>query len=99
LIPFTRQASKQVADLTTYYEDHGRLDAALNLLAALSHADTRLSRDAQSGLPAPRPYPKLARTGRLWIKEAPNWIAYRLSPLTILGVFHERADIPKRVDR
>jgi hypothetical protein len=49
-------------------------------------------------LPAPRPYPALAKPGRRWIIEGRYWIAYSLTtPPIISGVFYAMADIPNRV--
>lgn len=49
-------------------------------------------------MPAPRPYPQLARTGRAWIKEGRYWFSYTLeAPPVIAGVFFETANIPGRL--
>jgi hypothetical protein len=49
------------------------------------------------GLPAPRPYPELARPGQAWLKAGRYWIAYGTgAPPVILAVFFETADIPGR---
>jgi hypothetical protein len=49
-------------------------------------------------LPAPQPYPQLARPGRAWIKVSRYWIAYRITPppLTV-AVFYDMANIPGRL--
>ncbi len=53
--------------------------------------------DPEGGLPAPRPYPQLARDGEAWIQANTYWIAYsRTDPPVILGVFYATADIPGR---
>jgi hypothetical protein len=58
----------------------------------------RISAHPNRGLPAPRPYPGLARPGRAWIKSGRYWIAYRTRPrLLIVAVFYETADIPGRI--
>ena len=68
-----------------------------NLLAALREASGVIEADPAKGLPAPRPYPWLARAGQAWVKSGPYWIGYRQQPrLTIIAVFFETADIPGR---
>jgi len=60
------------------------------LLAALEDAELKIERDPSIGLPAPRPYPLLARLGRAWIRSGLYWIAYNTtSPPVIAGVFFE----------
>ncbi len=57
----------------------------------------KIERSPAAGLPAPRPYPEVARAGRAWIKAGRYWVSYRTTkPLVILGVFYEAADIPGR---
>ena len=52
----------------------------------------------EAGLPAPRPYPALAKVGRRWIIEGSYWISYSLTtPPAISGVFYAMADIPNRL--
>jgi hypothetical protein len=74
------------------------MQAAINLLAALERASRRIVEAPNAGLPAPRPYPSLARPGFRWVKEGPYWISYMavVAPI-IVGVYHEAADIPNRV--
>jgi len=74
-----------------------RIEAVRNLAAALAEAEARIEHDPGAGLPAPRPYPGLAREGRAWTKTGRYWIAYSMTvPPVILGVFHDSADIPGR---
>ena len=74
------------------------MQAAENLLAALERASERIVRSPNSGLPAPRPYPALARMDFRWIKEGPYWVAYMTgNDPVIAGVYHEAADIPNRI--
>ena len=69
-----------------------------NLLAALRAASNEIESNPAAGLPAPRPYPWLARPGQAWVKSGPYWIGYRQRPnLTINAVFFETADIPTRL--
>ena len=51
-----------------------------NLDAALDEAARRVERDPAAGLPAPRPYPALARPGQVWIKAGSYWIRYSTRP-------------------
>nr|WP_294527759.1 hypothetical protein [uncultured Rhodopila sp.] len=98
MIPISRRAGAQIRGLIAYFEELGRMQAAANLLAALERASTRILRLPDAGLPAPRPYPDLARLGFRWIKKGPYWIAYMAEGApTIVGVYHEAADIPNRV--
>ncbi|HEX4366898.1 MAG TPA: hypothetical protein VH023_08725 [Rhodopila sp.] len=49
-------------------------------------------------MPAPRPYPALARPDREWVKAGRYWIAYRTRPrVLIIAVFFETANIPDRM--
>ena len=69
-----------------------------NLLAAVDEAIAKIDQKQEAGLPAPRPYPELARPGRLWVKAGRYWVTYRTTePPIIVGVFHESADIPNRL--
>lgn len=99
MIPLSPEAEAQLDGLLTHYERLARIDAARNLLAALEAASARIERAPEAGLPAPRPYPSLARLGLRWIKERAYWIAYMDAgdgPI-IATIFHDRADIPNRV--
>lgn len=90
MIPFTRRAEQQLADLRDHYEDLGRIEAILNLLAAVEEASDVTERDPTAGLPAPRPYPQLARPGWAWIKARRYWFACGTTPaLVITAVFYE----------
>lgn len=67
------------------------------MAAAVAEAARLIERSPTAGLPAPRPYPALARPGQAWIKVGPYWVRYSTqTPLAITGVFYERADIPSR---
>lgn len=94
---YSAEAAAQVDELRRHYQSKGRLEAVRNLAAALVQAEAQIERDPTRGLPAPRPYPSLARPGRAWTKAGRYWIAYGTSsPPVILGVFYETADIPNR---
>lgn len=81
-----------------HYEALGRLEASIKLLDTLERAMARIGADPGAGLPAPRPYPALAKAGRRWIVEGSYWISYSLTkPPVISGVFHAMADIPDRI--
>lgn len=91
-------AQRQIIDLQRHYSALRRPDALRNLYAALLEAERRIERNPAAGLPAPRPYPDLARPGRRWVKAGPYWIAYRTTdPPVILAVFYETANIPGRL--
>jgi plasmid stabilization system protein ParE len=97
VIALSREAEGHVDRLIAHYEAKGRLEAASNLLKALERAKLRIARDPKAGLSAPRPYPALARAGRLWIIERRYWISYTtMNPPVISGVFYATADIPNR---
>ncbi len=69
-----------------------------NLLFALREARDAIQANPGGGLPAPRPYPTLARPGRHWIKSGRYWIAWRRHPVPkIVAVVYDQADIPNRV--
>ena len=97
MIGYTARAARQVAELREHYERERRLEASRNLDAVLDDAERRIERDPAAGLPAPRPYPTLARPGQAWVKVGPYWVRYSTrTPPVITGVFYERIDIPGR---
>jgi plasmid stabilization system protein ParE len=99
LISFSRQAAKQLANLRDHYEALDRLDAVRNLAAAMQQASDAIEHDPAAGLPAPRPYPQLARPGLAWVKAGRYWVAYTTAPrLLITGVFYDAANIPNRIE-
>lgn len=88
----------EVDALLDYYERLNRLEAAENLLATLERASFRISQNPEIGLPAPRPYARLAKLGLRRVKQAAYWIAYMVEPSQIIiGVYHEAADILNRM--
>ena len=93
------RAEWQVDDLLAHFERINRPEATRNLIRALRQAAARIERAPDAGLPAPRPYPALASLGLRWIKEGAYWISYTYDggDPVIAGVFHEAADIPRRV--
>lgn len=98
MIPYTRRAARQVDDLLTHFMELERPEAMSNLLAALRDASTQIENAPGSGVPAPRPYPFLARPGRFWIKSGRYWVGYRRNPtLAIFAVFYDAANIPGRL--
>jgi len=97
LIPFSRQAAEQLAQLRDHYEALDRLDAVRNLAVAVQQASTAIECDPTGGLAAPRPYPQLAKPGRAWVKAGRYWVSYLTEPrLLITGIFYDAADIPRR---
>ena len=98
MIRLSRQAERQVAALLRHYTRLGRPEAKHNLIAAIDAAAVRIERNPGAGMPAPRPYPSLARRGRVWIKAGRYWVAYSTTdPPVIMAVFYATADIPGRV--
>jgi plasmid stabilization system protein ParE len=98
LIVLTPRAAQQVRALRQHYEKRGRPEATRNLVAAIESAWQQIVTNPAAGLPAPRPYPNVARRGRAWVQAGRYWIAYvtRPSP-AIVAVVYEAADIPRRV--
>jgi plasmid stabilization system protein ParE len=95
---YSPDAERQIDDLRRHYRERDRPEAVRNLIAALTKAEVRIESNPTAGLPAPRPYPSLARPGRAWIKVGSYWIAYSItSPPVILGVFYATANIPGRL--
>jgi plasmid stabilization system protein ParE len=95
---YSVEAEAQVDDLRRHYLARDRIEAVRNLIAALTEAEARIERDPSAGLAAPRPYPMVARPGRAWVKAGRYWIVYNTGrPRIIVGVFHDTADIPRRV--
>ena len=98
MIALSPEAEAQLDALIAHYEALGRVEASINLLNALERARVRISEAPEAGLPAPRPYPSLAKAGRRWIVEGAYWISYSLTtPPVISGVFYAMADIPNRL--
>lgn len=98
MISLSPEAEAQIDALIVRYEVLGRIEASINPLNALERAKVRISETPAMGLPAPRPYPALAKAGRRWIIEGHYWIAYSLTkPSIISGVFYATADIPNRL--
>ena len=98
MIAYTPRASRQVDSLIQHYEDRQCTGAIRALLAALDAAERKIESSPAAGLAAPRPYPRLARRGRAWIKAGRYWVAYSTTqPPVILAVFYETADIPSRL--
>jgi len=98
MIALSPEAEAQLDALIAHYEALGRVEASINLLNALERAMVRISEQTDAGLPAPRPYPSLAKAGRRWVIEGTYWISYSLTtPPIISGVFYAMADIPNRL--
>jgi hypothetical protein len=68
------------------------------LLTALAESERRIENEPAAGLPAPRPYPRLAVPGVAWIKGGRYWKAYDLSSSSVIvAVFFETVNIPGRL--
>lgn len=97
MIELTPRAQRQVRELGAFYVRLERPEALRNLIAAVAEAAHLIEHSPSIGLPAPRPYPQLARPGQAWIKIGPYWVRYSTrTPPVITGVFYETADIPSR---
>lgn len=97
MIRYSAEAIDQIDAFRLHYVAKARIEAALALDRALERAEQVIGLQPSAGLLAPRPYPSLARAGRLWVKAGRYWIAYKLdNPPVILGVFYDAADIPGR---
>lgn len=98
MINYAPEALRQINDLRDHYGNLERFEAIDALTAALLKAERKIEANPAGGLPAPRPYPQLARQGRSWVKAGRYWVAYRTTPrLTIAAVFFETANIPGRL--
>jgi plasmid stabilization system protein ParE len=98
LIEYAPRARGQVIALRRHYESLDRPAALRGLVTALDQAERQIASNPAAGLPAPRPYPRLARPGVAWIKAGRYWISYTTTPSpVIVGVFYEIANIPRRV--
>lgn len=90
------EARAQLQELRQHYRRLNRPEAVANLAKAVEEAK-RLILD-RKGLPAPRPYPRLAAPGRAWVHAGSYWIGYRQTdPPAIFAVFYDRANIPGRL--
>lgn len=67
--------------------------------ATVDQAVARLSSDAKSGAPAPRPYPEIARLGYRWIKIHRYWLGYKVTETAVIitNVHFETSNIPGNV--
>lgn len=64
----------------------------------MENAKRRIEKNPGAGLAAPRPCPHLAQMGRAWVKAGRYWVTYSTTkPPAIVGIFHETANIPRRV--
>ena len=98
MILLTPEARRHVRELYAYYEERDQPEAARALRKALTAASEKITTAPGAGLPAPRPYPRLARPGSTWLKSGRYWIGYQTQPTTaIVAVFFETANIPGRV--
>jgi len=96
LIGLSRTAEQHLADLISHYVHLGRVDAE-NLLAAVVEAAAAIAKNPGCGVPAPRPYKSLVRSGIAWVKSRRYWVAYSVKPPPeIIAVFFETANIPRR---
>lgn len=98
MIFYTVTAERQLDEFRLHYRRLERLEALRNLDAALDEVEALIDSNHSPGLPAPRPYPELARPGTLWIHAKRYWISYQPTiPPVITGIFYDEANIPRRV--
>jgi hypothetical protein len=84
--------------LEEHFSRLGRPEAIRNLARALAEASDKIETDPDAGLRAPRPYPSLAKPGRLWLHVHRYWIAYSTTtPPVMLTIFYDTANIPERM--
>ncbi len=97
-VELAASAAAQIARLRDHYEGLGRIEAILNLARAEDEARRKIGLAPANGLPAPRPYPDLARPGFSWVKAGRYWFHYTVAePVVIVAVFYETADIPSHI--
>ena len=97
-----RLMSLSPAALTGLIGLQGPLSKTLDLKTrdaiSLADSEAKIERAPGTGLPAPRPYPQLARPGWAWTRSGRYWVAYTTGPApVIVAVFFETANIPGRV--
>jgi len=98
LIAYTPRALRQIRELLDHYENLERIEAIRAFDAALYEAERKIEAAPYAGLPAPRPYPGVARQGRAWVKAGRYWVAYSTTkPPVVVAVFYDSANIPGRI--
>ncbi len=98
MIGLSPEAEAHLDDLLAHFERKDRIEAARNLLAALETASERIERNPEVGLPAPKPYPQLAKAGRLWLHVRRYWFAYSTTmPPVFLAVAYDESNMPRRL--
>jgi plasmid stabilization system protein ParE len=99
MIRLSPAARAQVSSLIKHYTDLDGPEAVRNPRAAIARGGDRIETRRGPFYPAPRPHPALARTGWLWLKEGPYWIAYADDSrgIALMAIFHEAANIPGRI--
>jgi len=97
---FTAKAQTQLRSLLTHYYGLDRIEAVVNLNAAIDQAIDEITKTPRAGLRSPRPYPELSALGHLWVKAGSYWVSYRHgvgkpgSTALITGVYYDRSNIP-----
>lgn len=98
MIAYSPRAIRQIDALILHYEERQRREAVRAFRAALDQGERKIESNPAAGLAAPRPYPRLARPGRAWVRAGRYWVAYNTTqPPVIVAVFYESANIPGRL--
>ena len=97
MVGLSPRAEDDLETLVDHYIAIGRPEVARTLFLAVDRVKARIERAPDSGLSAPRPYPKVRAAGVKWMLEARYWFAYSIGePRAIIGIFYAAADIPNR---
>jgi hypothetical protein len=95
----TVYARKQLRELRAFYLEKERYDAYRNLMNAIREAKRQIEADPYEGAPHPKPYPRLAARGYLWIKVHRYWFGWsmRRGFPVITNVLFVTANMPRRI--
>lgn len=95
----TNHARAQIRELRAFYLEKERYDAYRNLLDAIREASRQIEADPYGGAPHPKPYPRIADWGYLWIKVHRYWFGWsmRRGYPVITNVLFVTANMTRRV--
>ena|SRR5579859_930751 len=96
----TLHAERQLREFRVFYLEKERYDAYRNLLDAVREAKRQIEADPECGTPYPKPYPRMADWGYLWIKVHHYWFGWsmRRGFPVITNIFYVTADMPGRTE-